>query len=149
MWQDENDFPLAVPVNIQNDRVYFRGRKSDIPEERLVRQTRKQSRKVMVSAAMSWNGVKRPFFVNNQGMKVNAVRYHRHLKNELFPAIEKFMKHGDWIFVQDGASSHTAGIVQDFLKTTMKKRFVNKEEWPPSSPDTNPLDYYFWNQVKM
>ena len=103
----------------------------------------------MVSAAISWHGVTRPFFVNDRGLKVNAVRCHRHLKRELFPAIEKFMTRGDWIFVQDGASSHTSHLVQDFLRDTMKNRFVRKDDWPPSSPDSNPLDYYFWNQVKL
>ena len=23
-----------------------------------------------------------------------------------------------------------------------------KDQWPPKSPDNNPLDYYFWNKVK-
>ena len=26
-------------------------------------------------------------------------------------------------------------------------KFISKEEWPPKSPDCNPLDYYFWNAV--
>ena len=149
VWQDEKDFTLEVPVNTQNDRVYFRGCKSDVPEERLMRQTKRQCKKVMISAAISWHGVTRPFFVNEGGIKVNAVRYHQHLKRELFPAIEKFMTRGDWIFVQDGASSHTSDLVQGFLSDTLKNRFVRKDEWPPSSPDSNPLDYYFWNQIKL
>ena len=30
----------------------------------------------------------------------------------------------------------------------MKCRFVKCVEWPPSSPDVNPLDYFFWDLVK-
>ena len=30
----------------------------------------------------------------------------------------------------------------------MKSRFVANTEWPPSSPDGNLLDYYFWIEVK-
>ena len=30
----------------------------------------------------------------------------------------------------------------------MKRRFVKCVEWPPSSPDVNPLDYFFWDLVK-
>ena len=30
----------------------------------------------------------------------------------------------------------------------MKRRFVKFVEWPPSSPDVNPLDYFFWDLVK-
>ena len=58
------------------------------------------------------------------------------------------MKRKDWIFAQDGASSHTSHMVQNFLKDELKSRFIKATEWPPSSPDTNPLDYYFWNKVK-
>lgn len=148
VWQDEKDFPLQVPTNAQNNRVYFKGRKSDVPVENLYHKTNRQCEKVMVSAALTWNGATRPFFVNNKGLKVNAVRYRHHLKKELFPAIEKVITRDDWVFVQDGATSHTANITQEFLKNTLKRRFVKSDEWPPNSPDCNPLDYYFWNAVK-
>ena len=26
--------------------------------------------------------------------------------------------------------------------------FIKKDQWPPNSLDTNPLDYYFWSKVK-
>ena len=28
VWQDEKDFTLDVPVNLQNDRIYGKGKKS-------------------------------------------------------------------------------------------------------------------------
>ena len=102
----------------------------------------------MVSAAISWYGVTKPFFVNSNGIKVNKENYCRHLKKELFPAIEKLVKRNDWIFAQDGAPSHGAYLVQDFIKSKLKRRFIRAEEWPPSSPDVNPLDYFYWNFVK-
>ena len=148
VWQDEKDFPLQVPLNRQNNRVYFKGFKRDVPAKNLFFKSKKQCKKVMVSAALSWYGVTKPFFVNNKGLKVNAVNYHRHLKKQLFPAINKLVKRKDWIFAQDGASSHTSHLVQNFLKKELKSRFIAASEWPPSSPDTNPLDYYFWNKVK-
>ena len=30
-------------------------------------------------------------------------------------------------------------------KKTLKRHFVKCVEWPPSSPDVNPLDYFFWD----
>ena len=39
-------------------------------------------------------------------------------------------------------------MVQDFLEKTLKCRFVKCVEWPPSSPDVNPLNYFFWILVK-
>ena len=41
VWQDEKDFPLYVPVNSQNDRVYHRGKKSDVPDARLNKETKR------------------------------------------------------------------------------------------------------------
>ena len=35
VWQDEKDFTLDVPVNLQNDRVYGKGKKSDVSDENL------------------------------------------------------------------------------------------------------------------
>ena len=64
------------------------------------------SKKVMVSAATSWYGLTKPFFVNNNDIKVNKENYCRHLRKELCPAIEKVVKRDDWILAPDGASSH-------------------------------------------
>ena len=50
--------------------------------------------------------------------------------------------------MQDGASSHTANITQQYLKETFGRRFICKDQWSPNSPDCNPLDYYFWDAVK-
>ena len=30
----------------------------------------------------------------------------------------------------------------------MKRRFFKCVKWPPSLPDVNPLDYFFWDLVK-
>ena len=26
--------------------------------------------------------------------------------------------------------------------------FLNKSQWPPNSPDLNPLDYFYWTEVE-
>ena len=117
VFQDESNFPLQVPLNSQNDRVYFKGQKKDVLDENLFHPTNRQSVKVMVSA----------IFVNRQGMKVNAKNYKTHLKRELFPAIKKVYPRNDWIFVQDGATSHTINLVQNFLQETIPQRFIKKD----------------------
>ena len=61
-YQDEKDFTLEVPTNIQNNRVYFEGKKDQVPDENLFHQKKKQSIKVMVSACLTWNGATKPFF---------------------------------------------------------------------------------------
>ena len=37
--------------------------------------------------------------------------------------------------------------MQDYLQATLGRRFVKHTEWPPNSPDINPLDFYFWDKV--
>ena len=146
--QDECDFPLQVPLNNQNNRVYYKGNKRDVPEQNLFHNTDRQSIKVMVSAAFTWHGVTKPIFVNQQGLKVNAERYCRHLKTELSPEIRKVYPREDWIHMQDGVTLQTSNLVQKFLEETIPRRYVKKKEWPPKSPDANPLDYYFRSKAK-
>ena len=57
----EKDCTFDVPVNLQNDRVYGKEKKTDIPDENLSASTNKMSRKLMVSAAISWYGATKPF----------------------------------------------------------------------------------------
>lgn len=148
VFQDESDFPLEIPINRQNNRVYFKGQKKDVPRKNLCHEGNRQCKKVMVSAALTWHGVTKPFFVNEKGIKVNGPNYVKHLKTQLFPAIEKVYPRNDWIFVQDGAPAHRSNLCQNFLSERLNRRYVKKEDWPPKSPDSNPLDYYFWSRVK-
>ena len=41
------------------------------------------------------------------------------------------------------ALAHTASLAQDWLSQNCPE-FIRKEEWPPNSPDVNPLDYHVW-----
>lgn len=49
---------------------------------------------------------------------------------------------------QDGAPAHYAKIVTEFLGETFPRHWSGKQ-WPPSSPDLTPLDFYFWAYVKQ
>ena len=103
----------------------------------------------MVSCLLSWQGISKPVIVDPQVTKVNADYYTAHVKNDLVPALKRFYPLNDGIFVQDGASSHTSNKCQRFLsKEFGKSRKVSKKQWPPQSPDLNPLDYFFWAEVQ-
>ena len=54
VFQDEKDFSLQVPTNRQNNQVYFNGPKTDVEQERLYSEGIKLSKKVMVSAVITW-----------------------------------------------------------------------------------------------
>ena len=106
------------------------------------------SREFMVSAAISWYGTTKPFFVNENGIKVNKDNYCKHLTKQLFPATKTLVKRDDWTFVQDSTPSHRSNLVQDFLEKSLKRRLVKCVKWPPSSLNVNPLDYFFWDLVE-
>jgi hypothetical protein len=46
--------------------------------------------------------------------------------------------------LQDGATCHTALRTQDWLVRNVPD-FIAKDQWPPRSPDLNPLDYSVWS----
>ena len=44
-----------------------------------------------------------------------------------------------WILQQDGATSHTSKITQVFLQEN-RVNLISKEDWPPNSPNLNPIE---------
>ena len=107
VWQDERDFTLDV----QNDRVYGKGKQSDVPDENLFASTNKMSRKVMVSTAISQYSATKPFFVNENGIKVIKI------------IIVNNVKRDDWIFFHNSALSHQSNLVQDFIEKNFETPF--------------------------
>jgi len=51
-----------------------------------------------------------------------------------------------FIFQQDGAPAHTTKLAQNWIATNCSD-LRGKEEWPPNSPDLNPLDYHVWGAM--
>ena len=49
----------------------------------------------------------------------------------------------EFTFQQDGAPAHSARQAQDWLQQNCPD-FIRKDEWPPNSPDLNPLDFCVW-----
>ena len=50
------------------------------------------------------------------------------------------------MFQQDGSPAHTANVSQNWCKNNFDS-FLDKNHWPPNSPDLNPLDYFYWSEV--
>ena len=71
VWQDGKDFTVDVPFNAQNNHVYGMNKKDKIPGNQIFNHANKQSKKVMVSAWVTWKDATKPFFVNESSLKVN------------------------------------------------------------------------------
>ena len=148
VFQDEADLTLQIPINRQNNRFYSLSKKNEVHPSRLYHATSTFSKKIMVSAAVSVSGKSELFFIDPQKTKVNADVYIDHLDKQLLPSIRKVLKSRQFFFMQDNAPSHSAKKTQAFLETAAPN-FLHSTDWPPSSPDLNPLDYHVWNALKV
>jgi inhibitor of nuclear factor kappa-B kinase subunit alpha len=141
---DEKVFYLSPPVNTQNNRVWSTGKKGEIESERLLVQRAKFSARVMVSAGVCFNGKGRLHFVPEKA-KINAAYYTDHLLPLLVQDCNNLLGN-DFVFQQDGAPAHSSHQAQDWLELHCSD-FLRKDEWPPNSPDLNPLDFHVWGAM--
>ena len=86
--------------------------------------------------------------MKEDGLKVNAKTYKKHLEKQLFPEVERLINSISWTFLQDSAPSHRSNLAQNFLKEKLGSKFIKHTEWPPSSPDCNSLDYTFGTKLR-
>jgi len=71
--------------------------------------------------------------------KVNAAYYVGSLLPMLIDDCKRLLPFR-FVFQQDGAPA------QDWLRVNCTD-FIAKDEWPPNSPDLNPLDYHVWGAM--
>lgn len=108
----------------------------------------------MVWAAISARG-KSPLVFVPQNLKINAQVYMDEMERHLLPWAHTIFGDDEWTFQQDGAPGHKAYAVQDFFRQNCSD-YISVDphwrnpigEWPPNSPDLNPLDYGIWGILK-
>lgn len=145
---DEKMFTVAPPVNLQNDRVYVsrETKKREVAADRLLRTRPTFSKSVMVSVAVSKLGCTDLIFVE-PGVKVNGAYYRDIvLSQHMLPAIRQLA--GDvFVFQQDSAPAHRARATIEYLLQNTPE-LISPDQWPPNSPDLNPVDYRIWGCVQ-
>ena len=98
----------------------------------------------MVSAGVCFHGKGRLHFVPEKA-KINAQFYTDQLLPQLVQDCRTLLN-DEFVFQQDGAPAHTSQQTQDWLQQQCPE-FIRKDEWPPNSPDLNPLDYFVWSAM--
>jgi len=51
------------------------------------------------------------------------------------------------LFQQDGAPAHRSRRTVAYLRSNVPE-FIEPENWPPNSPDLNPVDYAVWEALQ-
>jgi transposase len=139
---DEKLFTVRSPKNSQNDRVHAATQKKvHIAANRLLREAQHFTQSVMVSLGASSRHKTSVIFVE-RGAKINASYYQREILSPMLAEIQEL--NPNFVFQQDGAPAHTAKTTVAFLTETCDENFIKPNQWPPSSPDLNPIDYFVW-----
>ena len=145
IFSDEKLFVLQQSHNSQNDRNWSVSIE-DIPDDKRHVPRFQNAASVMVWGAICPRG-KLPLIFIEKGVKINAKYYVEEvMEKNVLPNTKKLYGEDYYCFQQDGAPSHTANITQAWCKENLTD-FLTKEEWPPSSPDCNPLDYFVWSYM--
>ena len=148
-FSDESIFTVEGRYNAHNDVFYtYHTKKEDVDEERLHHSRSQFPKSVMVSGAVSNLG-KTSLYLIEQGVRVDSDYYCNSLLSQMIPEMNALAPGEDYVFQQDGARSHTSkysiGYLDDHLPASAT--FLLPEDWPPHSPDLNPMDYSIWSSL--
>ena len=143
LFSDKKLFTIEEASNAQNDRIISSSAHS-IPEELHYVARVQKPLSVMVWAGVSGIGRTSLVFVP-PGAKINSISYRELILEPVLKDLSQSMFSGEsFLFQQDGAPAHISKLTQAWLKENIPD-FITKEEWPPYSPDLNPMDYSIWS----
>jgi hypothetical protein len=93
----------------------------------------------MVSAGVCFGGKER-FHLVPEKVKVNADFHLNDLLPKLIEDCES-LQPNNFIFHQYGEPAHSSRLAQKWIDQHSPE-CVKKDEWPPNSPNLNPLNYH-------
>ncbi|CAF4023466.1 unnamed protein product [Rotaria magnacalcarata] len=108
-----------------------------------IKHKRKFSQKVMVWLGVCSQGIT-PLVIFDEGTVDHAF----YIEKVLPVALEYDNKvfGNNWIFQQDGAKPHQHYLTQQWCRNNFPS-FIDKDCWPPNSPELNPLNYSIWDEL--
>ncbi len=139
LFSDEKLFSIEESHNTHNDRMWA-AEPPDI-ESRIISHSQKP-RRVMVWAGIR-HGSKLPLVFIEEGVKINSDVYQTMLEEKVLPWAQENLEGEDWTFQQDSAPAHRSKQTQGWIEENFED-FIHPRDWPPYSPDLNPLDYSIW-----
>ena len=146
IFTDEKIFTVEQVINKQNDRLWAQARSSSNSSQFQVSRSQ-GAQSVMVWAGITANG-RTPLVFVEQGVKINAQIYKETILEDcLKPWAQNHFGRRHWVLQQDSAPAHKANLTQNWLKDNIPE-FISASEWPPYSPDLNPMDFCIWGMLE-
>lgn len=142
IFSDKKIFTVDQVYNRRNDRFIA----SSTADVKGVFRT-KHPAQVMVLGVLGSDGKKMPPYFFKPNEKVNTEVYYKVLRYHVLPWLKANYPKGNYVWTQDGAPAHKSAKVQKFCKRHMAD-FWEATDWPPGSPDLNPLDFFWWGAIE-
>jgi hypothetical protein len=98
---------------------------------------------VMVLEVVSNNGDVMPPHIFEASLRVNTEVYIDMLTNVVKPWMDGVTAGRPYIWQPDAVPANMSQKTQDWCRENLPF-FWEKEVWPPSSPDCNPMEYFVW-----
>ena len=138
----KNCLTLTAFITDQNDRVWAVSSRDEADKQGGIKQTRKFPEKMIIWLAVCFKGVS-PLVIFQNG----TVDHSRYIQEVLPVALEYDDKvfGNQSTFQQDNAKPHVHHLTQQWCRDNFPS-FIDKDHWPPNSPDLNPLDYSIWDE---
>ena len=115
VFTDEKDYSLAIAKNRQNYCAYGPSKKADRAPSKLYHEPSRFSKKIVVTAGVSGQGKTNIHFIDSQRAKFNSETNTNLLLKYSLTDCRILYTQNNYIFQQDGASSHTNRASPDYL----------------------------------
>ena len=145
--EDEDESDLEKDGGGLQNRQNPRG---DAPAGKFVARSKHPASAMFLGAIASTGEVSPPIWFPT-GFRLDSEAYIEALRETLIPWMRRVVSargNVPYLWQQDSAPAHRAKKTLDFLKE-QNIPFWSPLEWPPNSPDLNPLDYAVWSMVQQ
>jgi hypothetical protein len=142
LFTDECHVSLHGYVNKQNMRYWG----LEKPTEHIIKSL--HCPRTTVWFGISHNSTVGPFFFNDT---IDGANYRQMITDLVIPELKRKRINNKIIYMQDGATAHTALATRDLLRESFANRLIGlhlEVPWPSHSPDLNPCDFFLWGYLK-